>query len=403
LAADSADRVLRVLSVAHTAVSRSAGRLRYHPLARDKSLEIKLVVPSRWHQFGRWLEAEPPTDPGISVTKLPIRLPRVGSASWYLHVYPGLGQLAAGFSPDVIHLWEEPWSFVALHATALARRHRAALVLEVDQNILKRLPPPFEGIRRYVLRRTDLVLARSNDAAAVVRACGYAGPTLPIGYGVDQAVFHPCAARASGPRFKLGYVGRLVVEKGLDDVIAAMARAKADVELTIIGEGRHEAALRAHAQAAGVADRVSFRPWTVPVEVAAFLRGLHALVLPTRTSRRVKEQFGRVIIEAQACGTPIIGSTSGSIPDVVGDGGWIVPQSDPAALANLLEHLAVSPNEVRERGRAGLANVAARFTFPAVAADLARGWRAAHTAHLTRVRRTAARRSPRASVEAGQP
>ncbi len=88
----------------------------------------------------------------------------------------------------MIHLWEEPWSIVALQATRL--RGDAALVLEVDQNILKRLPPPFEAIRRYVLRRTDLVLSRSPDATAVVRACDYEGPARPIGYGVDQAVFN---------------------------------------------------------------------------------------------------------------------------------------------------------------------------------------------------------------------
>ena len=98
---------------------------------------------------------------------------------------PGVGTNYRGLRPDVIHLWEEPWSFVALQAALL--RRGAALVIEADQNILKRLPPPFETIRRFVLRRTGLVLSRSPDATAVVRACGFAGPVRPIGYGVDQA------------------------------------------------------------------------------------------------------------------------------------------------------------------------------------------------------------------------
>ncbi len=374
--ADAPPRPLRVLSIAHTAVNRAAGRLRYHPFAHDGSLAVTLVVPSRWHQFGRWLTADPTGDPGARVVALPIRLPRAGPASWYLHTYRGLGREVRATQPDVIHLWEEPWSLVALQASILARRIGAALVLEVDQNIIKRLPPPFEWIRQRVLGRTDLILSRSPDATAVVRTAGYAGPVLPIGYGVDPAVFNPAASAApAATLFRLGYVGRLVEEKGLDDVFAALAQAPAEIEFAIIGEGPHEAALRARAK--GLPGRISFQPWAEPDAVAAFLRGLHALVLPTRTTSTVKEQFGRVIIEAQACGTPVIGSTCGTIPNVVGPGGWIVPERDPAALATLLTHLAAAPDEVAARGRAGLANVAARFTYRAVADDLAQAWRQA--------------------------
>lgn len=145
-----------VLSIAHTAVNRAAGRLRYHPFANDGSLDVTLVVPSRWHQFGRWLTADPADDPGARVVPLPIRLPRAGPASWYLHTYRGLARQVRASRPEVIHLWEEPWSLVALQASLLARRTGAALVLEVDQDIMKRLPPPFEWIRRRRLVRWNL-------------------------------------------------------------------------------------------------------------------------------------------------------------------------------------------------------------------------------------------------------
>lgn len=369
---------LRVLSIAHTAVSRDAGRLRYLPLAADPDLEVQLVVPARWHQFGRWYEADRTVDPGVNLQVQPIVLPRAGPASWYLHVYPRLGPVVRRFAPHVVHLWEEPWSAVALQGSILARRCDAALVLEVDQNILKKLPPPFEWIRRQVLRRTDMILSRSTEATEVVRACGYVGPATPIGYGVDETTFQPGAMPvAPPPPLRLGYVGRIVPEKGLDDVLDALKVARADVRLAILGEGPHAPGLGRRAAALGLSDRVSFRPWEPPEEVARFMRGQHALVLPTRTSREVKEQFGRVIIEAQACGVPVIGSRSGAIPDVVGSGGWIVPERDPAALAALLERLARVPGELAERSWAGRANVAARFTYPAVAASLAAAWRTA--------------------------
>ena len=374
-------RPLRIASIAHPAVSSEAGRLRYPYLAAKDDVELHLIVPAVWKEFGRTIMAQPPHEAGFSIHVLPIRLAHAGPMNWYLHFYPALGRLLRQLDPDVIHLWEEPWSIVALQAQML--RRRAAVVLEVDQNILKRLPPPFESIRRYVLRHTDHVLSRSPDATTVVRACGYKGPVTPIGYGVDVATFTPSSDPA-GARpvrgLRIGYVGRLIEEKGLDDALEAMAMSNSAVTLGIMGEGPYEAKLRERVAALGLDGRVSFQGWGAPADVANFLRSLDALVLLTRTTRDVREQFGRVIIEAQACGVPVIGSTCGAIPDVVGDGGWIVPERDPRALRDLLDRIANDAALVRAKGVAARSNVLARFTYEAVATALESACRAAANA-----------------------
>jgi glycosyltransferase involved in cell wall biosynthesis len=100
------------------------------------------------------------------------------------------------------------------------------------------------------------------------------------------------------------------------------------------------------------------------------MRKIDVLVLFSQTTRSWKEQFGRVIIEAQACGTPVIGSDSGSIPVVVGSGGWIVGEDDVPGLTALLERLAQDPAEIAAKAAAGLAQVANRFTLEKVARDL---------------------------------
>lgn len=373
---------MKVLSIAHVAVSRAAGRQRYYPLTRRDDLDLHLLVPETWQEFGRTTKADPPDDPDLNVEVAPILLPSVGPAQWYLHFYPRLRALLRRLDPDVIHLWEEPWSFVALQAVLL--RRRAALVLEVDQNILKRLPQPFEALRRFVLKRTDHILARSIAAAKVVRACGYTGDVTPIGYGVDQDVFRPAVPapeQTAADTLRIGYVGRLIEEKGLDDALDALAKMKAPATFSIMGQGPHEAALRERIDALGLEDRVTFRPWGPPETVAEFMRGLDVLVLLTRTTPIVREQFGRVILEAQSCGIPVIGSECGAIPQVVGTGGWIVPESDPLALAQRLDAIAVDPAERRRRGLLGQANVANHFTFEAVAEALADAWKAAAAKH----------------------
>jgi glycosyltransferase involved in cell wall biosynthesis len=364
---------LKILSIAHPAVSSEGGRLRYHSLAARDDVEVHLVVPAVWQEFGRSFVGTPSDDPALKIHVLPIRLPRAGPMGWYLHFYPGLRRLIREVDPDVVHLWEEPWSVVALQARVL--KGRAALVMEVDQNILKRLPPPFEAIRSQVLRHTDHVLSRSPDATAVVRARGYGGPVTPIGYGVDLTNFFPASdvpvAESARSALRIGYVGRLIEEKGLDDALDAMARSAVPVSLAIMGEGPYEDRLRQRVAELGLSDQVGFQGWGTPAEVASFMRSLDVMVLLTRTTKSVREQFGRVIVEAQACGIPVIGSECGAIRSVVGDGGWIVPERDPETLARLLEQVAADATLRRVRGAAARNNVEARFTYEAVSHALA--------------------------------
>jgi glycosyltransferase involved in cell wall biosynthesis len=367
---------LRILSIAHCAVSRQTGRLRYYSLATRPDLEVHLLVPRRWHEYGRTIDADPPDDPGICVHVLPIGLPRAGPMNWYLHFYPGLRRLIRQIRPDVIHLWEEPWSVVALQASLL--KGNAALVMEVDQNIIKRLPPPFEAIRRHVLRRTDHVLSRHEEATRVVRARGYDGPVSAIGYGINRDVFRPAGKSdwkgSPGRGLRVGYVGRLLEEKGLDDALDAIVRTRSPAVLAIMGEGAYEGPLRQRVAKLGLEARVTFQPWAAPAQVAHFISSLDILILLSRSSEKWREQFGRVILEAQSCAVPVIGSDSGAIPDVVGPGGWIVAERDPAALAHCLDTIASQPDDLRCRGLAGQKNVASRFTFDIVAQALASAW-----------------------------
>lgn len=376
-AAGTAGQPLRVVSVSHSAVRHGAARKRYELLASDPSLDLTLVVPKVWHEYGQTEHAEP-SRTALKVHVEPARLTRGGPAKWYLHHYPKLRDVLARLRPDVIHLWEEPWSIVALQALRLRDRMApgAALVLETDQNIARRLPAGFERIRRYTLARTDLLIARGDEALQVSRRHGFAGPAEFVMYGIDAEVFYPRPhpEPQAGRPFRLGYVGRLVPEKGLDDVLTALHRSPADVELLLLGDGPGRAGLLARAAVLGLGGRVQVLNPCSPAGVAEFMSSLDALVLMSRTTRTWKEQFGRVIMEAHACGVPVIGSSSGSIPSVVGQNGWIVPEGDGTALATLLTELAAAPDQVAAVAATCNSEVLRRFGYPVVSADLRRAW-----------------------------
>ena len=372
---------LRVLSVSHSAVRAGAARLRYEGLADDPALDLTLVVPRVWHEHGQVrAELAEASRTRLKVEISPARLTRGGPAKWYLHHYPRLGRLIGVIRPDVIHLWEEPWSVVALQAARLRDRLApgAALVLETDQNIHRRLPPGFEQIRRFTLARTDLLIARGDEALAVSRRSGFRGAHEFVEYGIDTATFQPTDV-SPGPRgqdrpFRIGYVGRLVPEKGLMDVIEALHRCARPIDFELLGDGPERARLVARAAELGLAGRVRLIASRDAAGVAAFMSSLDALVLMSRTTRTWKEQFGRVIMEAHACGVPVIGSSSGSIPKVVGSGGWIVPEGDSGTLATLLDRLAGAPEEAARAGQSALQSVRRRFSFAIVSADLRRAW-----------------------------
>jgi glycosyltransferase involved in cell wall biosynthesis len=100
------------------------------------------------------------------------------------------------------------------------------------------------------------------------------------------------------------------------------------------------------------------------------------LVLPSRTTPLWAEQFGRVLIEAMAAGVPTIGSSSGAIPEVIGDPALIFPERNPVALARMIDRMRHDPALRLAAGQAGQARVASHYTNDVIAARTVDAYRA---------------------------
>ena len=185
--------------------------------------------------------------------------------------------------PDVIHLWEEPWSAVAAQAVCLRNRlsPHAAIVIEVEQNIDRRLPLPFELVRRFTLKSTDHLIGRHPDAIKVARTRGYTGSDSIVEYGSDPTIFCRVPKKRASLRDQfgaegliLGYVGRLVPQKGLDDILAALALCRQPASLLILGEGSYHLHLEREVARLGLGARTRFLPASPPSEVARIMAAL---------------------------------------------------------------------------------------------------------------------------------
>jgi len=91
------------------------------------------------------------------------------------------------------------------------------------------------------------------------------------------------------------------------------------------------------------------------------------LCAPSRTTPVWREQFGRMLIEAMACGVPVVASSSGEMPHVIEDAGRLVPEQDPAAWADAIEALLNDPRARHELAERGVERACARFAWPIVA------------------------------------
>ena len=189
-----------------------------------------------------------------------------------------------------------------------------------------------------------------------------------IGLGVDVERFAPrIGDRVDGP-FRVGYVGRLEERKGVHVVLQALAELPATIELDLHGSGPHEAELRRIVDELGLSDRVRFNGFSHHEQLPAVYRRFDVLVVPSQTTDNWVEQFGRVAVEAMASGVPVLASNSGSLPEVVGDAGIIVPEADSPSWAKAIDSLAANPDDARRLSAAGVAR-ARTYEWNAVAAD----------------------------------
>jgi glycosyltransferase involved in cell wall biosynthesis len=364
---------MRVLMVSKACVVGTYQR-KLEEIARFPDVELMVVVPPEWRGGGFTQSLERAHTTGYRLVVEPVWF----NGRFHLHFYPTLGRRMRDFDPHVVHIDEEPYNLATFHALRQARRVGARTLWFTWQNLERRYPLPFRWLEAYNLRHADYAIAGSQGAADVWRRKGYRGPLVVIPqFGVDPAVFSPDPTRRGGGRgFRVGYVGRLVPEKGVDLLVEAMAPLEGSWELVIAGQGPEEARLRTMTRTLGIADHVFFAGQVPSLRMSAFYRELDALVLPSRSQPNWVEQFGRVLPEAMACGVPVVGSDCGEIPAVVGDAGLTFPEDDIAALRAHLARLMREPALRADLARRGRSRVLAHFTQAQVAARTVEVYRA---------------------------
>ncbi len=195
------------------------------------------------------------------------------------------------------------------------------------------------------LRHATAITALSNDLAAKIAALGVSGPKITvIPLGINGTTFFPRGEKAALRRqlqlpdngHLFLFVGNWVPVKGLTflfDALAKVCQQFPAAKLAMIGQGKLEPLLKQQAQQLGIEKQII---WVGPrshAEIPFWMSAADFLVLPS-----LSEGYGLVVLEALACGTPVIASQVGGIPEILisNDYGALVPPHNSEALARAM-------------------------------------------------------------------
>ena len=329
-------------------------------LSKFKDIELTLIVPTKWHET--CLEKKFCNEYKIIPTKV------VLSGYNHFHWYPGLEKYVRQIRPDIFHIEEEHYSFVTYQAIKLAKKYNIKCLFVTWQNIYKKYPFPFSRIEQYNLENADYAIAGSNEVRKVLVRKGFDNKRISmVPLGADTMMFHKMESTELRSKlqlevFTIGYLGRFVIEKGIMDLLHAVSRINNNFNLLLVGSGKLKYKIEAEGRRLGLLEKIRIVDSISSSQVPYYLNGMDCLVLPSRTTRKWKEQFGRVLTEAMSCEVPVIGSDSGEIPNVIGDCGLVFKEGDVDDLSSKITRLINNSDLAEELEKKGRQRVLDNFT-----------------------------------------
>jgi glycosyltransferase involved in cell wall biosynthesis len=313
-------------------------------------------------------------------------------------VFKNLKSTLQSLNPDIILLEEEYWTQIAAQVTYITKSFfpQTKLILLSQENIChiwekeaitayqKFRYTSFHFIEKYVLSKLDGLIFQFpevwQDFENRVNALGFKGKRgiLPQ-LGVDYNRFADNAPKTQSIRAELGlsdntfvygYIGRITPEKGIEDMIHAFENwEKKNTKLIIIGNGDEEyiAKMKHLVQTLKLETIVIFKN-AIPFEdIPAYFQMFNISLLLSHTTPIWKEQFGRVLVESMAAGTPVIGSDSGAIPLVIGDTGYIVAEKDILSIREALNDAYTNKEKYKLLSKSSQARAKKEFSYQAIA------------------------------------
>lgn len=371
---------MKVLVISHTYIS-PINREKWKVLAqRHSDITLTVVFPTQWPSclFLHDVAAENLTAQNsinCSFHALPAR--GTGNEVRYVYQIKQLLQLLKVCRADLIHVEQGATALSFAQAILLTKFLRLKTKFTFFTWINWYIKPTlghlifWRLVEKLNISHSAGAFAGNQEAAKILHEKGLSRPieVLPQ-LGVDLNVFYPAETEEEKQIFHIGFVGRLVEEKGIFLLLQAFAYHAANNptwRLIFAGKGPAYERLMQEIKKLGLDNRVSIIDSIPHHKIADLMRTLDILVLPSFDTPTWKEQFGHVLIEAMACKVAIIGSNAGEIPNVIQSAGLVFQQKNFIDLTQKLEQL-MSNTQLRESlALAGFQRAQQCYTHEAIA------------------------------------
>jgi glycosyltransferase involved in cell wall biosynthesis len=370
---------IKLLSIGHSYVVGVNRRL-VNEMAKisNGKWEVHAIAPSKLNNDFRYFEYQiEPTD-RCQISPLPVYCDR----PIHLMLYDWrIADILQHGSWDIVHCWEEPYIVSGAQIAYLTPK-TAKLVYYSPQNIYKQYPFPFGWFENIALNRMSGLIGVGTTATQTwsqkLDRKGIDKPLATIPHGVDLDLFKPNPSAKSAVLMRcgwednsipiVGYLGRFTPEKGITMMMQMFERlSMAGVEWRwlVVGKGPMEGQLQQWATS--YPDRVRILNDVSHESVPDYLNAMDMLLAPSQTRPNWCEQLGRMLIEAMACGVPVIASDSGEIPYVVGDAGIIAGENNLDEWVKAIQTLIDSPHLRKQLIQSGRERVEHLFSWSVVA------------------------------------
>ena len=301
-------------------------------LAKYDDLDVTLLLPEWSIEGSQKVTAYIPKDAKYKVIVAKGTAPQEP----LINIFPSLPYYLWKIKPDIVHLFEEPWHNIAIYLdfwmNIIGRFHKMKLIFQTFQNQIEDYQKNWQFVQNMTFKTSSAAISCTNDGVDVLKHWGYKKPIYFIYPGIETKLFGfkdstHLREKLGLTKFTIGYFGRMIKDKGVEDLIEGCKKLQFPYQLLMIGEGSDKKYFQT------LTDNAIWLSAVSPNEISEYYSALNLLVLPSRTTPRWKEQFGRVLAEAMLCGIPVIGSSSGEIQNVIGDASLIFDEGDSKDLS----------------------------------------------------------------------
>jgi glycosyltransferase involved in cell wall biosynthesis len=362
---------MKVLVISHSAIQPTYHR-KLEEISKLGDIQLRVLVPEKWVENTQVLYFSRIDKPKLTFYPGKVTFPGYGSRFYFTK---GIIEHFRDFKPNIIHLEEEPWSLCALQTVILRRLFcpKSKLIFRTSLSIPMKQRFNFLAslIERITFNESGFAFILSERAGQILIQKGYKKGMRVSPNGVDADVFRKMdVTELNESDFVIGYVGRIMQMKGLDTLAKSFSMLSMEnTRILLVGSGDYKDEFLSLASELGIKEKLILVGAVPAMDVPKYINCMNVLVLPSITTPGWVEFFGRVLVEAMMCDVPVIGSSSGEIPNVVSDAGLIFQESDEYDLKDKLKMIIENDYLRNTLIKRGSTRASSLYTWESIAKD----------------------------------